>query len=325
MGLNQIRFEKNFDEWNSKKKARDISNYKPPLVNEGDVWWASIGLNIGSEIDGKGSDFTRPVLILKKISKTFFLIAPTTSKEKSNNDWYVKVSHGQNYNYVSINQVKTIDYRRLWNRFYQLDTHDFEKVSNKFKDFISVKKYTPIFSDGVAGNPECNDIISFVSEKSQELNSNLVLGIDPGYDRVGIAIIDKTNNIDKLVFSTCILTDKKSKDYERINQIVNELESVIKKYKTHVLNIETLFMFKNQKTVMSVSEARGAIKYICHKNDLIINEFTPMQVKSSLTGNGHAEKSQVEYMVRNILKLEKDKKYLDDEIDAMAVALIKCW
>ena len=209
---------------------------------------------------------------------------------------------------------------------------------------------------------------NIVNSKS---TSQLILGIDPGYDRVGICVLRTENGKDELIYSECVLTDKKLQDYERVKVVCDAIEKIIEKYsqnktpltplyqrgeekesknqkqkiglsltlskrevvKTKTIDknenkceivcagVETLFVFKNQKTVMGVSEARGAIKYILHKHKIKIIELTPMQVKSSVCGDGHADKSQVDYMVRNILKIDTNKKIIDDEIDAMAIAL----
>ena len=149
----------------------------------------------------------------------------------------------------------------------------------------------------------------------------IVLGIDPGYDRVGVCIISSDRGVDTLMYSTCIMTDKKMEDYQRVEVVCDELQKIAEEYKPVCAGIETLFVFKNQKTVMGVSEARGAIKYILNKNKIKIIELTPMQVKSSVCGDGHSHKDQINYMVRNILKIDMNKKIIDDEIDAMAIAL----
>jgi crossover junction endodeoxyribonuclease RuvC len=149
----------------------------------------------------------------------------------------------------------------------------------------------------------------------------ILMGIDPGYDRIGVAVIEKENGKEKLIFSTCITTNKKSSSELRLETIANELELIAKKFKPEVCGIESLFLFKNQKTIIGVAEARGVIKLILSQSKISIQEITPIQVKNALTGNGRAEKSQVEYMVRNILNIGKDVKMLDDEIDAIAIAL----
>ena len=67
---------KNFEEWNTIKQKIDKATHIPPRINEGEVWWVSIGLNVGSEIYGKNKDFARPVVILKKLNKKMYLVAP---------------------------------------------------------------------------------------------------------------------------------------------------------------------------------------------------------------------------------------------------------
>ncbi len=153
------------------------------------------------------------------------------------------------------------------------------------------------------------------------LKEKIIIGIDPGYDRVGISIVKKEGVLENVIFSTCIETDKKDLHSRRIKKIADELEKIIKKYKVKTACIESLFIFKNQKTVMRVAEARGVINYICEKNGLYILELTPMQIKNSITGDGHADKKQVKYMLEKILKVTFENKKLDDEVDAIACGL----
>ena len=148
----------------------------------------------------------------------------------------------------------------------------------------------------------------------------IILGIDPGYDRVGVGIIKRENNKDEYIYSDCIVTDK-SKDYsDRLQEIYISLNDIIKHYNPSIAVIEDLFFTTNQKTVIKVAQARGVIMLACIQNKLITQELTPLQIKMSLVGNGRAEKSQVEMMVRQILKFKLDKR-LDDELDALAGAL----
>lgn len=149
----------------------------------------------------------------------------------------------------------------------------------------------------------------------------IIIGIDPGYDRVGVAIVKKEGIKESVLFSSCIETNKKETHSKRIKKIADDLEKIIKKHKVKTACIESLFIFKNQKTVMRVAEARGVINYICEKNGLHILELTPMQIKNSITGDGHADKKQVKYMLEKILKVDFDDKKLDDEVDAVACGL----
>jgi len=101
---------------------------------------------------------------------------------------------------------------------------------------------------------------------------------------------------------------------------LNMYEQIIEKYQPHEAAVEDLFFFKNVKTVMKVSQARGSILLTLEKNCVSIFEYTPLQVKQALTGYGRAEKKQIQLMVKNILKLKEIPKP-DDTADAIAIAL----
>ncbi len=150
--------------------------------------------------------------------------------------------------------------------------------------------------------------------------SRRIVGIDPGYDRCGVAVIEGTFSKPQLVFSCCIETDKKKTFYERIEFIFSSLNKIIKEFSPDHGSIEDIFFTTNQKTAVKVSEARGVCLLALQINKIKIGEYTPLQVKTSLTSYGKADKKQVDFIVRKILKLE-DKKVLDDEIDAIAIAL----
>lgn len=148
-----------------------------------------------------------------------------------------------------------------------------------------------------------------------------ILGIDPGYERIGIAIIDKNKGEkERLIFSECFKTSAKISFEERLLLIGQKIGEVIKEYKPEILAIETLFLNTNQKTVMHVSEARGVIIYEAMKNGLGLFEATPPQIKIATTGYGRADKKDVLKMVRLLIKIDKNKKS-DDELDAIAIAL----
>ncbi len=148
-----------------------------------------------------------------------------------------------------------------------------------------------------------------------------ILGIDPGYDRVGIAIIEKEGkNKETLVFSECFQTSSKDSFYVRLRQVGKKIEEVIYKHSPNALAIESLFITKNQKTAMKVSEARGVIIYEAVKAGLPVYEYTPLQIKVAVTGHGGSDKAQVTKMIPLLVKLTI-KKALDDEYDAIAVAL----
>ena len=147
-----------------------------------------------------------------------------------------------------------------------------------------------------------------------------ILGIDPGTATTGWAILSEKNG--KIVPLTYghISTDPKKTDSERILEISKDIHEIIKKYKPQEAAVEDIFFFKNQKTIITVAQARGAILLTLCQNNVRVASYTPLQVKQALTGYGRAEKKQIQMMTRNILKLEKLPKP-DDTADAIAIAL----
>jgi len=123
---------KRFAEWMGLKERIHTTEHKPPYVSERDMWWASLGENVGSEMNGKSRRFSRPVLILKKLAHSFYLVAPTTTQPQKGS-WYVHVRLGEKDEYVCLNQIRTIDYRRLSSKLGQIDTDNFEKVKEGFQ------------------------------------------------------------------------------------------------------------------------------------------------------------------------------------------------
>lgn len=156
-----------------------------------------------------------------------------------------------------------------------------------------------------------------------------IIGIDPGYERLGIAVIEGARGKEILLHSECFKTSAKIPFEERLLLIGEHLEKIIKKYKTPkerlVLSIENLFITNNQKTVMRVSEVRGALIFIAQKMKLEIVEYTPLQVKNAIVGYGRGDKRQVALMLHHLIKIPEIKKtgkgILDDEYDAIALAV----
>jgi crossover junction endodeoxyribonuclease RuvC len=147
-----------------------------------------------------------------------------------------------------------------------------------------------------------------------------ILGIDPGYERLGVAVIEKSGGKESVLFSECFRTSAKTEFAERLEALGAEVRRVIKKYKPRVLALETLFINTNQKTAMRVAEARGVIIYEGICAGLKIFEASPPEIKAATTGYGHSDKEQVTKMVKLLVEI-KDLKKLDDEIDAIAIAL----
>lgn len=148
-----------------------------------------------------------------------------------------------------------------------------------------------------------------------------VLGIDPGYERVGIAVIEKEGTSkENLLYSNCFKTKKELPFNERLFLIGDEINNIITKFKPNILAIESLFFNTNQKTALLVSEARGVIIYEAKRRGLDVYEYTPLQIKNAITGYGRASKNQVDTMVRQLISIPKTTKQ-DDEVDAIAIAL----
>ncbi len=147
-----------------------------------------------------------------------------------------------------------------------------------------------------------------------------ILGIDPGYGIVGYGVIESDGYNLKVIDYGVITTPKEDSLPVRLNIIADCLTELIKSFKPDQIAIEELFYFKNQKTIIPVAEARGVIVHICGKLCDSVYEYTPLQVKQALTGQGRAEKAQIQYMVKTLLGLEKIPKP-DDAADALAIAI----
>lgn len=145
-----------------------------------------------------------------------------------------------------------------------------------------------------------------------------IIGIDPGYERVGIAVIE--SKPERLIYSDCVRTSPRSPVSERLRVIGNAVAKCIRDTKPAELAIETLLFNTNQKTALLVAAARGTIMYVAAEHGLPVAEYSPLQVKVALTSYGRADKQQVAYMISKIIALPK-KKRLDDEYDAIALAL----
>lgn len=148
-----------------------------------------------------------------------------------------------------------------------------------------------------------------------------VLGVDPGYERLGVAVVEKNvGEKEKLLFSDCIRTDKKLPHSQRLALIAKELEKIISEFKPNLLAVETLFFENNQKSVMYVAEARGVIIVSGASRGIPVCEYSPLQVKVATTGDGRADKKQIIRMIPLLIKTNKTK-MLDDEYDAIAVGI----
>ncbi len=164
-----------------------------------------------------------------------------------------------------------------------------------------------------------------------------IIAIDPGYERLGIAVVEKLpRQKEMLLYSTCIRTPKTLPHSARLLKIAGKVREVIREYEPEGFAIETLFFATNHKTVMPVAEARGAVLVEAARAGLPVYEYTPLQIKMAVTGYGKSDKTQVTEMVKKLIAMPSEKSLpledsgtpftkgrirLDDEYDAIAVGL----
>lgn len=147
-----------------------------------------------------------------------------------------------------------------------------------------------------------------------------VIGIDPGYDRLGIAVLEQERGKERLLHSECVETDRNAPLAERLTEIGARFETVLSEYRPDAVAIETLFFNKNQTTAIAVAEARGVIVFLATKHGCRIREFGPQEVKVAITGYGKSDKAGVREMLRKLIT-GIPQTALDDEYDAIAVGI----
>ena len=148
----------------------------------------------------------------------------------------------------------------------------------------------------------------------------MTLGIDPGYGRMGYAVVLGDVGKERLGDVGCIETSPDRSHAERLSQIANDLRRLFDTHQPTCVAIETLYFSNNKTTGLAVAEARGVALAIAGAFNVEVKEFGPKQVKLAVTGNGAADKKQVQEMVKRMLKL-KSVPQPDDAADACAVAL----
>ena len=155
----------------------------------------------------------------------------------------------------------------------------------------------------------------------------IILGIDPGSVITGYSILkkNKDRSLEVIDFG-CIITEKNFTTGERLQRIYRDVSKLIEKYKPDIMSVETLFFFKNFKTVMPVSQTKGVILLAGAENKIPVTEFTPLQVKMAIAGYGRAEKKQVQKMIEETVDLKKfdikkNFRKKDDAYDAIGIAI----
>lgn len=152
----------------------------------------------------------------------------------------------------------------------------------------------------------------------------IALGIDPGTAICGFAFVESLNNRLSAKHFGVITTSPKAPLHDRLLKIHSELDALINSFQPHVLGIEKLFFGKNATTAIPVAHARGVILLAAAQNNLDLIEFTPNEVKLSITGYGHADKHQVAFMVSKLFNLHKPPTP-DDAADALAIAAVTAY
>lgn len=160
------------------------------------------------------------------------------------------------------------------------------------------------------------------SKMSIQTLSKIVLAIDPGFDRIGLAVMKFERDKPKLLFSECFKTNAKKVRSERLLSIGQEIKSIVAKWKPKDLAIETLFFNTNTTSAIGVAEARGIIIYEAMQADMEVFEYSPQSIKIAVTGYGKADKIQMEMMIKRLINLPvKLSRRLDDEVDAIALGI----
>lgn len=147
-----------------------------------------------------------------------------------------------------------------------------------------------------------------------------VLGIDPGYDRLGVAIMEREGGKEKVLYSACVETPKTEDLASRLLLLGTAVEKLLEAYTPDAVGIETLFFNKNQKTAIGVAQARGVVMYLAKKHNCAVYEFGPQEIKIAVTGYGKSDKDAVMLMVKRLVT-DIPPHALDDEYDAIAVGI----
>ncbi len=146
-----------------------------------------------------------------------------------------------------------------------------------------------------------------------------ILAIDPGYDRLGIAVVEGNSSRPTLLMSDCVLPARGAPE-KRLACIARAVATAIETYTPDALGIETLFFGINKKTALGVAEARGTVLAAAGLASLPVIECSPQQVKLAVTGYGSADKTAIARMIPRLIVLPR-KMFLDDELDAIAIGI----
>lgn len=147
-----------------------------------------------------------------------------------------------------------------------------------------------------------------------------VLAVDPGYDRMGVAVVALHNGKEVLLYSGCIETDATEPLDDRLCTLGEQFKLLLHTHQPDVVGIETLFFNKNVKTAIGVAQARGIIMYLARSMGVRVCEYGPQEIKVAVTGYGKSDKTAVIEMVKRLV-VDVPEHALDDEYDAIAIGI----
>lgn len=146
------------------------------------------------------------------------------------------------------------------------------------------------------------------------------LGIDPGYDRLGIALLSGDRQRQTIIFSECFETNPKDTFEVRLHTAISHVRDILKEHTPDNVALETLFFSNNQRTAMHVAETRGALLFAITDAHIPAYQYAPQVIKVAVAGSGRGSKDDIAHMLHKLLSIP-EKKMRDDEYDAIAVAL----
>jgi crossover junction endodeoxyribonuclease RuvC len=146
-----------------------------------------------------------------------------------------------------------------------------------------------------------------------------ILAIDPGYDRLGVAVVEGDPSRPTLIWSACVLPAAGLPE-DRLAEVAREVRGLLAEHMPAALAIETLFFSVNKKTALGVAQARGTVLAAAGAAGVPVVECSPQEVKLAVTGNGRADKKAIARMIPRLIALPEKKRF-DDELDAIAVGI----
>lgn len=127
--------EKDFDKWNEKKKQLHATAHRSVFVSQREIWWCSLGVNVGREQDGRGDNFERPVVVLRRLSPDTFMALPLSGKKRLEK-FQSPVTHGRVYGFALPDQIRVLDTKRLRRKVGAITQGEFKEIENKLKELL---------------------------------------------------------------------------------------------------------------------------------------------------------------------------------------------